>query len=129
MSAASERLFSTSKMIWSDRRTRLLKARMWMLAFVYFHSRVMKRRAAQMAQLADRDSETERWTRKLNDEDECKQQQKEQQIQQGEQSEQQQQQEQKEEQEQEQEEEREQDQQQHTDDGDCDKDNGLSDSK
>ena len=48
-----------------------------MMAYVYLNSRVMDRRAARMAELTDKDSETEEWLCQINDEDERQQQEKE----------------------------------------------------
>ena len=44
--AAGERLFSTFKYMQGDLKGRLLQGRMWMLAYCFFNSRVLKRRAA-----------------------------------------------------------------------------------
>ncbi|KAJ9531460.1 hypothetical protein QJQ45_006832 [Haematococcus lacustris] len=43
-SAATERLFSAFKFIWSDRRSRLLLGRMWIMSYVFFNTRVMTRK-------------------------------------------------------------------------------------
>ncbi|KAJ9509818.1 hypothetical protein QJQ45_011580 [Haematococcus lacustris] len=37
-------LFSAFKFIWSDRRSRLLLGRMWIMSFVFFNTRVMTRK-------------------------------------------------------------------------------------
>ncbi|KAJ9509294.1 hypothetical protein QJQ45_001746 [Haematococcus lacustris] len=42
--AANERVFSSFKHIWSDKRSSLLLGRMWLLAFIYFNKRVLERR-------------------------------------------------------------------------------------
>ncbi|KAL6754369.1 hypothetical protein V8C86DRAFT_2704626 [Haematococcus lacustris] len=42
--AATERLFSAFKFIWSDRRSRLLLGRMWIMSYVFFNTRVMTRK-------------------------------------------------------------------------------------
>ncbi|KAJ9509978.1 hypothetical protein QJQ45_011419 [Haematococcus lacustris] len=41
--AANERVFSSFKHIWSDKRSSLLLGRMWLLAFIYFNKRVLER--------------------------------------------------------------------------------------
>ncbi|KAJ9514902.1 hypothetical protein QJQ45_028622 [Haematococcus lacustris] len=43
-STATERLFSAFKFIWSDRRSRLLLGRMWIMSYVFFNTRVMTRK-------------------------------------------------------------------------------------
>ncbi|GFH19475.1 dimer_Tnp_hAT domain-containing protein [Haematococcus lacustris] len=43
-SAATERLFSAFKFIWSDRRSLLLLGRMWIMSYVFFNTRVMTRK-------------------------------------------------------------------------------------
>ncbi|KAJ9508291.1 hypothetical protein QJQ45_011797 [Haematococcus lacustris] len=43
-SAATERLFSAFQFIWSDRRSRLLLGRMWIMSCVFFNTRVMTRK-------------------------------------------------------------------------------------
>ncbi|KAJ9514084.1 hypothetical protein QJQ45_002195 [Haematococcus lacustris] len=42
--AANERIFSSFKHIWRDKRSSLLLGRMWLLAFIYFNKRVLERR-------------------------------------------------------------------------------------
>ncbi|KAJ9525517.1 hypothetical protein QJQ45_003111 [Haematococcus lacustris] len=42
--AANERIFSSFKHIWSNKRSSLLLGRMWLLAFIYFNKRVLERR-------------------------------------------------------------------------------------
>ncbi|KAJ9523973.1 hypothetical protein QJQ45_022376 [Haematococcus lacustris] len=42
-SAGVERLFSVFKLLWSDKRSRLLMGRMWAMAYVYFNTRALKR--------------------------------------------------------------------------------------
>ncbi|KAJ9514938.1 hypothetical protein QJQ45_002772 [Haematococcus lacustris] len=42
--AANERVFSSFKHIWSDKRSSLLLGRMWLMAFIYFNKRVLERR-------------------------------------------------------------------------------------
>ncbi|KAJ9531591.1 hypothetical protein QJQ45_014944, partial [Haematococcus lacustris] len=43
-SAATERLFSAFKFIWSDRRSRLLLGCMWIMSYVFYNTRVMTRK-------------------------------------------------------------------------------------
>jgi len=43
-SCAGERLFSTFANIWDDKRNRLILGRMWLMAYVFFNTRVMQRR-------------------------------------------------------------------------------------
>ena len=43
-SCAGERLFSTFASIWNDKRNRILLGRMWLMAFIFFNTRVMQRR-------------------------------------------------------------------------------------
>ncbi|KAJ9515946.1 hypothetical protein QJQ45_016872 [Haematococcus lacustris] len=43
-SAATERLFSAFNFIYSDRRSRLLLGRMWIMSYVFFNTRVMTRK-------------------------------------------------------------------------------------
>ncbi|KAJ9524304.1 hypothetical protein QJQ45_008494 [Haematococcus lacustris] len=42
--AANERVYSSLKHIWSDKRSSVLLSRMWLLAFIYFNKRVLERR-------------------------------------------------------------------------------------
>ncbi|KAJ9511542.1 hypothetical protein QJQ45_003581 [Haematococcus lacustris] len=42
--AANERVFSSFKHIWSDKRSSLLLGCMWLLAFIYVNKRVLERK-------------------------------------------------------------------------------------
>ncbi|KAJ9527998.1 hypothetical protein QJQ45_005563 [Haematococcus lacustris] len=43
--AANERVSSSFKHIWSDKRSSLLLGCMWLLAFIYFNKRVLERKS------------------------------------------------------------------------------------
>ncbi|KAJ9532028.1 hypothetical protein QJQ45_003753 [Haematococcus lacustris] len=60
-SAGVERLFSVFKFIWSDRRNRLLKGRMWAMAYVYFNTRALRHLEEPMADDAADVARWEEW--------------------------------------------------------------------
>jgi hypothetical protein len=49
-----------SKLIWSDRRQRLQQGRMWLIAYIYFNTRALKRATAAVSW-----EEFEEWMRRL----------------------------------------------------------------
>ncbi|KAJ9524120.1 hypothetical protein QJQ45_022525 [Haematococcus lacustris] len=60
--AANERVFSAFSHVWSDKRASLILGRMWVMAYIYFNKRVLKRKPKT---LSDAEwEEYERWMRK-----------------------------------------------------------------
>ncbi|KAJ9517964.1 hypothetical protein QJQ45_004370 [Haematococcus lacustris] len=60
-SAGVERLFSVFKLLWSDKRSRLLMGRMWAMAYVYFNTRALKRDEQPFAPTAAEEEQWEEW--------------------------------------------------------------------
>ncbi|KAJ9505584.1 hypothetical protein QJQ45_012003 [Haematococcus lacustris] len=60
-SAGVERLFSVFKMLWSDKRNRLLMGRMWAMAYVFFNTRALKRDDQPFAPTAAEEEQWEEW--------------------------------------------------------------------
>ncbi|KAJ9513396.1 hypothetical protein QJQ45_001428 [Haematococcus lacustris] len=60
-SAGVERLFSVFKMLWSDKRNRLLMGRMWAMAYVFFNTRALKRDEQPFAPTAAEEEQWEEW--------------------------------------------------------------------
>ncbi|KAJ9511824.1 hypothetical protein QJQ45_004391 [Haematococcus lacustris] len=60
-SAGVERLFSVCKLLWSDKRSRLLMGRMWAMAYVYFNTQALKRDEQPFAPTAAEEEQWEEW--------------------------------------------------------------------
>ncbi|KAJ9517862.1 hypothetical protein QJQ45_004204 [Haematococcus lacustris] len=60
-SASTERVFSTSKHIWSDHRQSMLMGRMWMSSYIYFNRRALKGTRGQTRSSEEERAEFEEW--------------------------------------------------------------------